>query len=146
MNIKIFAVIYDNENKYFDTEEFDKFCMNKRIYSYKSQYIYDGENHIWSIVVEYDNITGKTGKTTIKLSESEKKLYDILREWRKNEGEKSGAPVYIIANNKELETIVINRPKTLSELSGIDGFGKKKIENYGKEIIEIIKNFYGDEK
>ena len=37
--------------------------------------------------------------------------------------------------------IVKNRPTTLEALKNIDGFGTKKIENYGKEIIGIIKNY-----
>lgn len=122
MELKIFTVIYSKEKKMFDTEEFDRFCISKRIYSYKTQYIYDGEDYIWSIIVEYENIVNKIEKPIIKLSESEQKLYEILREWRKNEGDKSGVPVYIIANNKELETVVVNRPKTLTELSKIEGF------------------------
>jgi len=137
MELKIFTIIYDKARKTFDTEEFDKFCMSKRIYSYKVQYIYDGEDYIWSVVVEYDNIVNKVEKTIVKLSESEQKLFDKLRLWRKNEGEVAGVPAYIVANNKELEAVVINRPKTFAELSKIEGFEKKKehIKRYIKHKI-----------
>lgn len=81
MGLKIFTIIYDKTRKMFDTAEFDKFCMSKRIYSHKIQYIYDGEDYIWSVVVEYDNIVNKVEKTIVKLSESEQKLFDKLRLW-----------------------------------------------------------------
>jgi len=35
-------------------------------------------------------------------------------------------------------SIINDKPKSLEALKNIDGFGVKKIESYGKEIIEIM--------
>ena len=32
--------------------------------------------------------------------------------------------------------------KTLEALKQVNGFGKKKLEKYGKEITEIVKGFF----
>jgi superfamily II DNA helicase RecQ len=69
-------------------------------------------------------------------------LLERFRAWRKERAEKDGVPVYIIGTNKELVNIVKTVPASLEALKGIKGFGKAKIQKYGKEIIEIINIFY----
>jgi ATP-dependent DNA helicase RecQ len=49
--------------------------------------------------------------------------------------------VYVVCNNKEMLELVKNKPVTLEGLRNVQGFGDKKIENYGKEIVELIKSF-----
>jgi superfamily II DNA helicase RecQ len=76
------------------------------------------------------------------MTEVERILFDKFREWRKETAENEGIPVYIVATNNQIASIIRLRPKSLEQLKTIDGFGKKKIEKYGKIIVEKIKAFY----
>ena len=81
----------------------------------------------------------------IAFTDAQKLLFERLREWRKQKAEEKRFPVYVVCNNSQLTAIVKEAPKTIEALKDINGFGKKKIEDYGKEIISIIKDFYEEE-
>ncbi|NLB49032.1 MAG: hypothetical protein GX813_04265 [Erysipelotrichia bacterium] len=49
-------------------------------------------------------------------------------------------PTYNVFNNETLQLIASKKPITIEELSKIKGIGKKKIETFGNELIEFIKN------
>ena len=76
------------------------------------------------------------------LNEAETLLFEKLRVWRKEKAEQKGFPVYVICNNSQLKALVKDAPKTMEALKNIDGFGKKKLGDYGEEVIGIIKAFY----
>jgi superfamily II DNA helicase RecQ len=76
------------------------------------------------------------------MSEPERLLYEKLQSWRKEQAQKDGVPVFIIATNRELAEAATKAPETLEALRQIKGFGKRKIERYGKPILHIIQHFY----
>ena len=43
-----------------------------------------------------------------------------------------------LAPKKVVNEIVSRRPKTLDELKGIPGFGGKRAQEYGEEVLNII--------
>ena len=51
-------------------------------------------------------------------------------------------PVFLVARNRELLDLVKQAPKTVEALRDIRGFGKKKIERYGQEVLGMIRAFY----
>ncbi len=71
------------------------------------------------------------------LSEEQMGLFNLLRDWRSKRCKKDGVPPYVILNNRQLALIVQTRPQSLAELVKIEGIGKKKIDNYGAEILEL---------
>jgi len=76
------------------------------------------------------------------LTEDEMELYKILKEWRAGEAQLLGYPPYIIASNQLLANIAKTNPKNIEELSQLKGMGKRKIRDYGEEILLIVENFY----
>ena len=54
---------------------------------------------------------------------------------RKETAEKKGIPPFVIAKNSHFVEIVNKEITTLEALKQINGFGKKKIEKYGKDRI-----------
>lgn len=46
---------------------------------------------------------------------------------------------YFIYTNEELEQLSIHKPTTKDEFVSVKGFGIKKYEKYGEDIINIIK-------
>jgi ATP-dependent DNA helicase RecQ len=44
-------------------------------------------------------------------------------------------------HDTSLEELCRLRPKSLAELRGVIGFGERKVESYGKEILEALADF-----
>ena len=61
-----------------------------------------------------------------------------LKDWRMLRAATDSVPAYIIAHNTVLEALATRPPTTLQGLKGIKGFGPKKSETYGPEILDII--------
>lgn len=141
MPYKVIIIPYDESKEIFLDEDFNNFCLNKKIKLLKAEFFKNNEKPYWSVFIEYQSILEETEKVK-DLSEAESLLLQRLKEWRREKAEKLGFPVYIICNNSQLISIVKKVPKTLESLRQIKCFGRKKIENYGKEILDIIKNFY----
>lgn len=66
------------------------------------------------------------------------KLFEALREWRYKLAQKQATAPFIIAHDKHLQALAGIKPKTLQELQDVPGFGPKKVETYGKDILKII--------
>lgn len=65
-------------------------------------------------------------------------LYEALRVWRAQRARKDSVPAYIIAHDKVLTELAARKPQTEAELQKITGFGLKKTETYGREVLEVI--------
>jgi translin len=73
-----------------------------------------------------------------ELDSIEQELYKELSEWRSQKSNEENLAPFIIAHNAWLKQIVKLRPKTMRELNGIKGFGERRINKYGREILSII--------
>ena len=90
----------------------------------------------WS-VFEYETILEPAGREPG--TEAGRVCYEELRRRRKETAEKEGIPPFVIAKNSHFVEIVNKEIVTLEALKQINGFGKKKIEKYGKDITVIIE-------
>ncbi len=64
-----------------------------------------------------------------------------VKAWRYEKAEDEGLPVYMVLPQKTMYEVVETMPVTLKELGAIKGFGKKKLNKYGAEILGIIRNY-----
>lgn len=69
------------------------------------------------------------------LSESERALFNHLREWRSSVAHAEGLPPYLILTNRQVVAIVRARPDSPTALGHIDGIGPGKLERYGRAIL-----------
>ncbi|MBS5981261.1 MAG: DNA helicase RecQ [Clostridium butyricum] len=106
-----------------------------RKYSEDNNIKISGEGNLEIITSNNDNDL----KLEIKTDD---KLYNLLFEARKKwaEKEKNAYPQSIMHMNI-LKEISGRYPVSIEELKDISGFGPKKIEAYGDEIIEIVNNY-----
>ncbi|MCB1191383.1 MAG: HRDC domain-containing protein [Leptospiraceae bacterium] len=72
---------------------------------------------------------------------SHTKLYNRLKQWRNKVAKESNIEVYRVLQIKSMDEIVERMPVSLAELERINGIGKQKLKNYGKEILEIILDY-----
>jgi len=68
-------------------------------------------------------------------------LSDYLREWRRNAARQQGIAAFIVMHDTTLESLCRIRPTNLAELRRVHGFGERKIELYGKQILDALRRF-----
>jgi ATP-dependent DNA helicase RecQ len=68
-------------------------------------------------------------------------LRDYLREWRRTAARERGTAAYIVMHDTSLDELCRVRPRSLSELRGVSGFGDKKTEMYGQGILDALAEF-----
>jgi ATP-dependent DNA helicase RecQ len=72
------------------------------------------------------------------LDEGQRELEDRLRAWRKAESERMGLPQFFVLGTSTLRSIVLERPRTLKQLLGIQGIGQEKLDKFGASILEVV--------
>ena len=143
MAIRILTVPFSIDKEIFEDEDASLFLLNKHVKELKAELFMMHGIPYWSVFVNYEILVDKADDSVVEgLDEGQKLLYTRLRQWRKERGDKEKVPYYIIANNSQLINLVRAAPQTLAALSEVNGFGKKKVDAYGKEIIDIIKAFH----
>ena len=67
--------------------------------------------------------------------------FNALRAWRKERSDTDGVPAYIIMHTKVMITIANSKPRDMRHLMLVPGFGPKKAEKYGREILAVLSEF-----
>jgi ATP-dependent DNA helicase RecQ len=65
-------------------------------------------------------------------------LLGVLRAWRSEIARKRGVPAYVVLHDATIEGIAASCPRTPEALRDIPGIGDKKLERYGRELIELV--------
>ncbi len=68
-----------------------------------------------------------------------------LKEWRKTKAEAMDTKVYNVVTNAQLAEIVQKQVVTLSGLGAVTGMGKKRLELYGDELVQVLQELMNDE-
>ncbi|MFZ5939030.1 MAG: helix-turn-helix domain-containing protein [Bacteroidota bacterium] len=66
------------------------------------------------------------------------RLAATLKSWRVALAKQSGIPAYMVLSVKAIEGIAAHRPMDYATLLKIKGIGKKKVQQYGREILEMV--------
>lgn len=67
-------------------------------------------------------------------------LIETLKKYRMNKAQEKNLPPYYIFNDITLNEIITYKPTTIEELLAIKGFGPKKCDWYGEDILDIIRS------
>jgi translin len=73
------------------------------------------------------------------LDENQRGIYEALSAWREKRASEENLSPYVIARNSWLKEIVKMNPSDPRELMGIKGFGERRANKYGKDIIAVIR-------
>ena len=82
----------------------------------------------------------RTGGVAHDLSAADAALFQTLRQWRSDTAREQGVPAYVILHDKTLRELAESRPVSHGLLAGITGMGSAKIEHYGEELLQLIRN------
>ena len=73
-------------------------------------------------------------------------LREHLRAWRSKKAKELATPAYIVMNDNSLDALCRVRPSTPEQLMNVLGFGEKKVEKFGAEILAELKRFEEGER
>src|SRR3989441_7654355 len=68
-------------------------------------------------------------------------LKEYLREWRRITAREKRVAAFVVLHDSALMNLCGVKPSSLMELRRVSGFGDKKIEMYGKEILVALRRF-----
>ena len=71
-------------------------------------------------------------------------LHTALRQWRAAKAREEGVAPYVVLQQKALQSIATNAPRTPAELKRQLGVGPKTLEKYGNELLELILQTIGE--
>ena len=97
------------------------------------------EDHNFDENEEEEKIQEKGGVSALDST-----LFAILKDLRKKIAKTNNLPPYVIFQDPSLEDMCTNYPITLEELANIQGVGAGKAQKYGKEFVEVIKQYVED--
>lgn len=83
----------------------------------------------------------KASRTVVSdLSAADDALFQLLRRWRADTAREQSVPAYVILHDKTLRELAEVRPTSHGLLASITGMGSAKIEHYGAELLDLIRN------
>ena len=80
----------------------------------------------------------------LKRAESDEFSQDLIKELkalRREKANRENVPAYIIFSDAALADMCKKLPTNREEFLNVSGVGKRKLEQYGDDFIEVIKNF-----
>ena len=132
----------------FDESKLIEFCEREDVVDVGDNFFFHENRPCWTMLIQYRSRDKSTDRKPqerkdprVELDGEDKKLYDILREWRFTKSISDGVPVYLIFNNRQLAEIARLKPETKKALGGIEKVGKSKLDNYSEDLFAILNNY-----
>jgi ATP-dependent DNA helicase RecQ len=95
---------------------------------------------------DYTDVEDEEASFGARTAAADEELLSILKDLRKKIAKQAGQPPYNIFQDPSLEEMAIQYPVSLEELQNITGIGAGKAQRYGKEVVEVIKNYVADKE
>ncbi len=94
-----------------------------------------------AILVKAKAKSKKTSRNPEYTSTDHPELFSQLRSWRDQMAQEEAVPHFHIITQATLFELCHFLPTTLKELAAVYGFGKKKMEQFGEELLSIIGQY-----
>ncbi len=83
--------------------------------------------------------TRRERKVHSLIREDQRQLWEALRQCRHRLAEEQGVPAYVIFHDATLMEMLDNRPQTLTQMAQLSGIGQRKLEAYGEEFLDVLR-------
>lgn len=93
-----------------------------------------------NIVMGNEKVLFKEERKVQRIAE-DNELFIILKNLRKEIAENEGVPPYIVFGDNTLKEMSLRMPINKDQLLDISGVGEKKIDKYGDEFINTVKQY-----
>jgi len=88
--------------------------------------------------------SSKTEKLPVSKDIANAGLYELLKEWRNVRAQELGMPYFMVLPLKTMRALSNQVPSNMDELKRVHGFGRKKIEQFGEELLELLNEYRHD--
>lgn len=99
------------------------------------------QQQVWLRPLKHDKTRNNRNTDTWLRTEREERLWQTLRNWRKERASKNNVPAYTIFADRTLQDLVRHPPATLADLNHIYGLGESKIRNFGTDILALCRKW-----
>lgn len=125
-----------SDREYIESE-FRKSCMKSNNGSSSSSL---------SPPAQLNNYNTISHSNTTNIRSSGNSLADELKSWRSQKAKETNRAPYMIFSEETLNEIVDTMPRTSKELLAIKGIGQVKVDDFGANVLNIIKTYCGEEE
>ena len=84
-------------------------------------------------------------KPAVEIPAADRSLWEALRALRKRLSDLAGVPAYVVFNDSTLADMLALKPRSPGEMSQVSGVGAHKLERYGEDFLEVIREHAADE-
>jgi superfamily II DNA helicase RecQ len=102
------------------------------------------DNPLFSQIDKPEKIE-KPAPEPIVLTAEQENDFNALKKWRNDRAAQDGLAPYMIAHNESLVQIAALPVKSPADLLQIKGFGEKRAQKYGDEILRVLAREVSDE-
>lgn len=95
-------------------------------------------DHDFTTAIEEEE---ESDKTPMPSKSYDEKLFEMLKALRKKIAREKELPPYVIFQDPSLEEMATTFPTTKDDLASVNGVGMGKVNKFGKEFIELIKQY-----
>ena len=85
------------------------------------------------------NIMFNRKKSLVDLPAAAQERYERLKAWRLALAKEHSIPAYFIFNDTTLQQIAVEQPDSLRALANISGVGQHKLDTYGSDILNFLR-------
>ena len=83
----------------------------------------------------------RSGSSAKATGSVDPELREYLREWRRATAKEQGVPAFVVMHDTSLDELCRRRPRSMSQLLAVPGFGERKSEMYGQKIFDAFDKF-----
>ncbi len=150
MQIKLFTVPVEMVTDH--NEEINLFLRSNKVVEFEKKLILNDKGAFWCFYISYipANIKINEQKEKIDymkvLDEKTFKIFSKLREVRKKIATEEGLSAFVVFTDAELAQISKLPEISIKNMQAIKGMSQKKIEKYGKLMLQAIKEEINETK
>jgi superfamily II DNA helicase RecQ len=163
MKCKTFTIHLAEDARNFEESKLNKFLESVAV---RQSFASVVNNEYWSILVFYEDAASaqisiqenfsaqsappvrqsaaksveaeKPAPEPLILTPEQENKFNLLKQWRNERANEDGLPPYMIAQNESLMQIAAARIEKVEDFLNIKGFGEKRAQKYGEEILNIL--------
>jgi superfamily II DNA helicase RecQ len=148
MKVKAFQIRLEDEYLFTDQNNLNNFLSGVVVKKIATELV-SGNINFWSVLTFYDEpkiegrlpLSNENASLNIAdFSAEEIHIYNTLKQWRHDKAKQLNVPNFMICHNSELMAISKVKPQSINDLKKIKGFGSKKINKLGDDIIALLNS------
>ncbi len=99
-------------------------------------------DHDFTTDIEDEEVSSDRAPVNAKAYDN--RLFEMLKSLRKKIAKEKNLPPYVIFQDPSLEEMATTYPSTKEDLASVNGVGMGKVNKFGKEFLELIKQYIED--